>query len=86
MTKKQRSWMSICREFEREPGPCPRCGGMLQQQHQLYAVATRRGSQLTDTFMLSGDFGWYCEACPTVVVLLSAIQVIYSSNGCVKSE
>lgn len=23
---------------------------------------------MTDTFMISGDFGWYCEDCPTVVI------------------
>jgi hypothetical protein len=68
MTKKQTSRVSIYQEFESEPGPCPRCGGTLLQQHQLYVVATRRGKELTDTFMLSGDFGWYCEACPTVVI------------------
>lgn len=68
MTKKPRSRVSIYQEFDREPGPCPRCGGNLQQQHQIYVVATRRGKELTDTFVIGGDFGWYCEACPTVVI------------------
>ena len=58
----------IYQEFEKEPGPCPRCGGALHQEHQLYAIATRRGRQMTDTFMISGDFGWYCEDCLTVVI------------------
>lgn len=58
----------IYREFEREPGPCPRCGGTLHQEDELYAIATRRGRRMTDTFMLSGDFGWFCEDCPTVVI------------------
>ena len=60
--------MCIYQEFEKEPGPCPRCGGALHQEHQLYAIATRRGRQMTDTFMISGDFGWYCEDCLTVVI------------------
>ena len=58
----------IYQGFEKEPGPCPRCGGALHQEHQLYAIATRRGRQMTDTFMISGDFGWYCEDCLTVVI------------------
>jgi hypothetical protein len=58
----------IHQAFEGEPGPCPRCHGALHQQHQLYAVATRRGSRMTDTFMISSDFGWFCEDCPTVVI------------------
>jgi hypothetical protein len=58
----------IYQAFEKEPGPCPRCGGALHQEHQLYAIATRRGRQMTDTFMISGDFGWYCEDCLTVVI------------------
>jgi hypothetical protein len=75
MTKKQASPIDpsiprvcIYQEFEEEPGPCPRCGGALHQEHQLYAIATRRGGQMTDTFMISGDFGWYCEDCLTVVI------------------
>jgi hypothetical protein len=62
------SRVCIYQEFEREPGPCPRCSGALRQQHQLYAIATRRGRQMTDTFMISGDFGWYCEDCLIVVI------------------
>ena len=23
---------------------------------------------MTDTFLISGDFGWYCEECPTLVI------------------
>ncbi|MGD8623996.1 MAG: hypothetical protein PVF47_13885 [Anaerolineae bacterium] len=41
---------------------------MLQQEHQVYVVATRRGHKLADPFMLNGDFGWYCGRCPTVVL------------------
>jgi hypothetical protein len=58
----------IYRGFEGEPGPCPRCKGALYQQHQLYTIATRRGSRMTDAFLSSGDFGWFCEDCPAVVI------------------
>ena len=58
----------IYQEFEGEPGPCPRCGGAFHQQSELYAIATRRGRRVTDTFLISGDFGWYCEECPTLVI------------------
>jgi hypothetical protein len=75
MTKKQAPHIDpsvprvcIYQEFEKEPGPCPRCGGALHQEHQVYAIATRRGRQMTDTFMISGDFGWFCENCLTVVI------------------
>jgi hypothetical protein len=60
--------MCVYRAFEGEPGTCPRCQGALHQQHQIYSVATRRGNKLTDTFMISSDFGWFCEDCPTVVI------------------
>lgn len=62
------SRVCIYQAFEKEPGPCPRCGGALYQQSQVYAIATRRGREMTDTFMISGDFGWYCEDCLTVVI------------------
>lgn len=54
--------------FEGNPGPCPRCGGPLYQSYQVYYVATRRGRQLADSFILGGDFGWFCTQCPTVVI------------------
>jgi len=60
--------MCIYQAFEGEPGPCPRCEGVLHQQYQTYAIATRRGNRLTDTFMIGSDFGWFCEDCPTVVI------------------
>jgi hypothetical protein len=60
--------MCVYRAFEGEPGPCPRCQGVLHQQHQTYSVATRRGNRLTDTFLISSDFGWFCKDCPTVVI------------------
>jgi len=58
----------IYQEFEEQPGPCPRCGGPLQQSRQTYLVDTRRGKELTDSFMIGGDIGWFCTRCPTVVI------------------
>jgi hypothetical protein len=73
----------IYQEFRSQPGPCPRCGGALHQQHQLYAIATRRGSRPTDTFLASGDFGWYCEDCLTVVINPAEVgeMLSYSKPG-----
>jgi hypothetical protein len=31
-------------------------------------IATRCGKRLTDSFVLGGQFGWFCAACPTVVI------------------
>lgn len=72
------SRVCIYQEFEREPGLCPRCGGALHQESQLYAVATRRGRRMTDTFMMSGDFGWYCEDCLTVVINPATVREMLS--------
>ena len=58
----------IYRRFEDHPGPCPRCGGPLQQSSQTYMVATRRGRKITDSFMVGSNFGWFCTRCPTVVI------------------
>lgn len=58
----------IYQEFEEQPGPCPRCGGALQQSRQTYLVATRRGRGTTDSFMIGSDVGWFCARCPTVVI------------------
>lgn len=54
--------------FDGEPGSCPQCGKPLYQHTQTYLVATRRGTQMTDTFIMSNDAGWFCAACPTVVI------------------
>ena len=57
------------RTFKDNPGKCPGCGGSdLVNEHQPYMVATRRGKRIADSFMMSGDFGWFCESCPTVVI------------------
>lgn len=58
----------VYQEFEEQPGPCPRCGSPLQQSRQTYLVATRRGKELTDNFIVGSDMGWFCARCPTVVI------------------
>lgn len=58
----------IYKFFKKHPGPCPRCGGPLQQSHQIYMIATRRGRQITDSFIANNDAGWFCTQCPTVVI------------------
>lgn len=58
----------VYRQFKAEPGPCPRCGGPLQQSRQTYLVATRRGRKITDSFVVGNDMGWFCIRCPTVVI------------------
>lgn len=64
----------IYKEFENDPGPCPRCGGPLHQISQTYLVATRRGRTVTDSFLVATDFGWFCAACPTVVIDPADVQ------------
>lgn len=58
----------IYQQFEDQPGPCPRCGGALQQSRQSYLVVTKRGEKITDSFIMDSDFGWFCTHCPTVVI------------------
>jgi hypothetical protein len=59
--------------------PCPRCGKTLSPEPGVYFIATRQGGQQGDHFMISGDFGFYCGACPTVVIdpekLIDLLQV-----------
>jgi len=40
----------------------------LQQSRQTYLVATRRGKELTDNFIVGSDMGWFCARCPTVII------------------
>jgi hypothetical protein len=54
----------IYQEFEDQPGPCPCCGGPLQQSKQSYLVVTQRGEEVTDSFMIGGDMGWFCVRSP----------------------
>ena len=58
----------VYRHFDGDPGPCPQCGGRLLQSRQPYVVATRRGRKQQGSFILGGDFGWFCVACPAVVI------------------
>ncbi len=58
----------IYQEFEGQPGPCPRCGGSLQQSRQTYLVTTQHGEEAADNFMIGGDMGWFCARCPAVVM------------------
>jgi hypothetical protein len=59
---------AIYKTFTGNPGPCPQCGRELKKSYQSYMVATRTGSRMADSFMIGGDFGWFCAACPTVVL------------------
>ncbi len=58
---------------------CPRCEETLSPETGLYFIATRKGGKQGDNFMISGDFGFYCPACPTVVIdpeqLVDLLQV-----------
>ena len=56
------------RSFEDDPGACPRCGGVLVNEYQTYMLATRRGKNITDSFVVGGNFGWFCKSCPVVVL------------------
>ena len=66
----------VYQQFKGEPGPCPRCGGPLQQSRQSYLVATRRGEKITDSFMTGGDMGWFCTRCPTVVMNMEKLSEV----------
>lgn len=57
----------VYRQFEGQPGPCPRCGGLLQSHTATYLVETR-GSSNADSFFISGDMGCFCAQCPTVII------------------
>ncbi len=67
---------AIYQSFKGKPGLCPRCGGPLQQRSQTYLVATRRGRRVADSFMLGGDFGWFCADCPTVVINIDKVSTM----------
>jgi hypothetical protein len=58
----------VYQRFEKEPGPCPRCGGTLRQSYQSYVISTRRGATIEGSFIAGGKMGWFCMACPTVVL------------------
>ena len=64
-----------------KPGPCPRCGGALQQTTATYLVATWRGERITDSFMMGSDFGWFCVNCPVVVIDENKVREMLSAAG-----
>lgn len=59
---------AVYKDFPTDPGPCPKCGGMLEQASVPYMVATRTGSRIEDSFLVSGGFGWSCQSCPVLVL------------------
>ncbi len=63
-------------EFDQHPGPCPQCGGELRQASVPYMVATHHGGQMADPFLIASDFGWFCDACPTVVINPDGVREI----------
>lgn len=67
---------SVLKEFENTPGPCLHCGEELHLHSHTYLVATRRGSELGDPFILGGDFGWFCLNCPAVVLNKQKVEKI----------
>jgi hypothetical protein len=64
----------VVKEFEGDPGPCPRCSGALRQHYHTYLVVTRHRDKPSDAFMLSGDYGWFCLDCPTVVLQKQEVE------------
>jgi len=59
---------AVYKDFVDEPGPCPKCSSVLEQANLPYMVVTRTGNRLEDSFLISGDFGWYCQSCPVLVL------------------
>ena len=59
---------ALYQSFAGQPGPCPKCGSELHMMAQTYMVATREGDRLADSFIIGGDFGWFCKSCPVVVI------------------
>jgi hypothetical protein len=65
---------AIYKEFPKEPGPCPKCNGVLEQASVPYMVVTRTGSRIEDSFIVSGSFGWFCQSCLVVVINQSELR------------
>jgi hypothetical protein len=68
MPGKKTPRQAIYQSFKGSPGICPRCNGKLVNERKAFAVATRKGGQSADSFIITGDFGWFCRSCPTVVI------------------
>lgn len=61
---------------------CPGCAGPLQQSRQVYVVQTRSRSKVVEQFEMGAEFGWFCEACPTVVIDKSGVEFfLRAANG-----
>ena len=72
---------AIYKDFSATPGPCPKCGSTLEQTSLPYMVATHTGRRLGDSFIISGDFGWFCQACPVVVLKQSEVHEMMSFSN-----
>ena len=70
---------SVVKKFKAYPGSCPHCGAQVYQHSHTYLVSTRRGDELGDTFVLGGDFGWFCPGCPTIVLDRLKVEEILQS-------
>ncbi len=60
------------------PGPCPRCGGTLQQENATYMVLTRRGNKIMDSFITNSREGWFCTQCPALLINPQSVAGIFS--------
>ena len=80
---------AVYQTFRGRPGPCPKCGSALHQSRQTYIVSTGTGGQAADSFMVGGNFGWFCESCSVVVINTGTLGEMLSfrkSNWDVGSE
>jgi len=68
MTKYTTPRDAIYKIFIGNPGPCPQCRGVLKKSYQSYLVLTHTGKCMKDSFTIGGDFGWFCQSCPVVVL------------------
>jgi len=71
---------ALHQSFKGRPVACPRCGAELIQEYQTYTVATQQGKKIAVSFIVSGDFGWFCNSCPTVVINREEVGKMLSSQ------
>lgn len=71
---------AIYESFKEKPGPCPKCGGVLEQSYHSYMVASRTGGRQADSFIVGGNFGWFCASCPTVVINKDELDKMLNSS------
>lgn len=64
--------------FKDKPGACPRCSSELVNENQTYAVETRQGKRIADSFIVNGDFGWFCKSCPILVINKGEVKKLLS--------